>query len=455
MTKTNLPLHDREIEYQVLSNLMNYPNLYDDYCEILSADLFSYPVCTATFNAIKAVREAGDFPDLITVGIYLNENPVKDAPDNACLATIYGYAITSVNFEKEVYVLAEMAKRRRCFVLGHKLISAGTDPTVDISEIDKEIEAYREESFGAAVDFYDMRAINGALTERIEQNTVDEKANMVTTGFSFFDDKGCLQFTDLVVLAGATSMGKTTMAINMLVNNAKAGIPSMFFSLEMTVQQLAARINAPICGVSSSLLLFKKLYTTQLRDFEKAKGVSNDYPIYIDDSSSSIETIKEKIRSMAKKKGVKVFYIDFLQRVKKPKNMRESEASFYESVCNDLKDLAKELKVCIVIICQLNRDANNADPRPTLSKIKASSGIEQAADDVVFIYRPGYYGKQHKYRPTLDADKSAEIILAKGRNVETGSFYVGYKAELSLFYDLDVGIPEPQATAPREQGLPF
>ena len=203
------------------------------------------------------------------------------------------------------------------------------------------------------------------------------------------------------------------------------------------------------------LWLLKKLYNTQQKDFEKAKGVSNKFPIYVDDSSSTIEAIKEKIRSMAVKKGVKVFYIDFLQRVRKPKNMRESEASFYEYVSNDLKDLAKELKVCIVLIVQLNRELKDMDPRPTLSKIKASSGIEQAADTVVFIYRPGYYGKQHKYRPTLDPNQSAEIIIAKGRNTGTGSFYVGYKPELSLFYDYDAGIPEPVTTAPQQQALPF
>ena len=455
MTNDKPTIHNMELEYQILSNLMNYPNLFPEYRELLNVDLFSYPACKATFDAIREVSDAGDVPDILTVGMYLMEHPIKDAPDSAQLATIYSFSVSAANFEREVYMLADMAKRRRCFVLGHKLISAGTDPTVDVADIDKDIEEYREENCKSAVDFYDMRAINSALSERVQQNTINEKANMVTTGFSYIDDKGGFQYTDLVVLGGATSMGKTTMAVNMLVNGAKAGIPSMFFSLEMTIQQLSARINAPICGVSSSLLLFKKLFTTQLRDFEKAKGISNDYPIYIDDSSNSIETIKEKIRSMAIKKGVKVFYIDFLQRVKKPKSMKESEASFYEAVCNDLKDLAKELKVCIVIICQLNRDANNSDPRPTLSKIKASSGIEQAADHVVFIYRPGYYGKQHKYRPTLDPNKSAEIIIAKGRNVETGSFYVGYKAELSIFYDLDAGEPDSNPMAPREQGLPF
>ena len=455
MADTKLVLSNKDLEYQIISNLMNYPNLYSEYREFLSEDLFSYPTTRILFNTIKEVREAGDIPDLLTVSMYLNQHPVQDAPEDYTIAEIYSFAATSVNFEKELYVLADMAKRRKLWVLGHKMIKAGTDITFDIDEIDKDIEAFREESCKAAAEYYDMAAINGALTERVQQNAIDDKANMVTTGYSYLDDKGCLQKTDLVVIGGATSMGKTTLAINMLVNGAKAGLPSMFFSLEMTVQQLAARINAPICGVSSSILLFKKLYATQQKDFEKAKGISNDFPIFIDDSSHNLETIKEKIRSMAIKKGVKVFYIDFLQRVTKPKNMRESEATFYENACNDLKNLAKELNVCIVIIVQLNREANNVDPRPTLSKIKASSGIEQAADTVLFIYRPGYYGKQHKYRPTLDPSQSAEIIIAKGRNTETGSFYVGYKPELSLFYDFDAGVPEPVTSAPQQQGLPF
>lgn len=455
MTKDKLPLNDKDLEYQVLSNLMNYPNLYPEYRELLNIDLFSYPETRGIFKAVKEVSELGDLPDMLTVSMYLQQHPEKDAPAPYTIATIYSFAVTSVNFEKEVYILADMAKRRRCWVLGHKMINAGTDFTVDISEIDKEIEVYRDDNCKSAVDFYDMRAINGALSERVEQNTLDEKANLVTTGFSYIDERGSFQYTDLIVLGGATSMGKTTMAVNMLVNGAKAGIPSMFFTLEMNIQQISARINAPICGISSSILLFKKLQINQLRDLERAKGVSNELPIFIDDSSSSIEAIKEKIRSMAIKKHVKVFYIDFLQRVKKPKNMKESEASFYEAVCNELKDLAKELKVCIVILVQLNREANNADPRPTLSKIKASSGIEQAADTVVFVYRPGYYGKQHKFRPTLDANRTAEIIIAKGRNTETGSFYVGYKPELNLFYDMDAGEPETVQPDAQEQQLPF
>ena len=448
-------IHNKDLEYTILSNLMNYQNLYPQYQEMLSVDLFEYPSCKGTFIAIKAISEDGDMPDLLTVNMYLSKNPIKDAPDAAELSVIYSFTVTCVNFERDLSVLVDMAKRRRYWKFAENLIKLSLDPTSDMSEADNHIEALREESVKHTSGVYDMKAINDALTERVAQNTVDEKANMITTGFKFIDEKGGFQLTDLNIIGGATSMGKTTLALNMLVNGAKSGVPSMFFSLEMTIEQVAARINAPISGVSSSLLLFKKLYTSQLRDFEKAKDESNALPIYIDDSSKDIETIKSKIRSMALKKGVKVFYIDFMQRILKPKYMRESEASFYENLSNDLKNLAKELKVCIVPLTQLNREARNEDPRPTLQKIKASSGIEQAADNVIFIYRPGYYGKRHKFRPELDPDNSAEIIIDKGRNYGKGSGYVGYKPELSLFYDLDAGVPEPVTSAPKQKELPF
>lgn len=253
----------QDLEYRILSNIMNFPNLYTEHREHLNVDLFCGQTCKVTFNAIKNIYDAGKKPDLLNVAMYLMQNPVDNAPDANNLAMINSYAVTSVNFEEDL----------------HKL-------------------------------------------------------------------------------------------------------------------------------------------------FIMANDICND-SIHIDDSSSSIETIKDKIRSMAVKKGVKVFYIDFLQRVRKPKDMMESWASFNGSICNDLKDLAKDLGVCIVLIVQLNRNANNNDTRPTLSQMNDS--VYQVADTVIFIYRPGYYGKRHKYRPELDPNMTAELIIAKGRNIGTGSTYCSYE----------------------------
>jgi len=236
--------------------------------------------------------------------------------------------------------------------------------------------------------------------------------NIYHTGFEQIDDMGGFRSGELVIISGDSSIGKTTLAINMLINGSKGNTPAMLFTLESDEDKIRARIN-------------NMTMQTLRQDLEyRANDICND-SIHIDDSSSSIETIKDKIRSMAVKKGVKVFYIDFLQRVRKPKDMMESWASFNGSICNDLKDLAKDLGVCIVLIVQLNRNANNNDTRPTLSQMNDS--VYQVADTVIFIYRPGYYGKRHKYRPELDPNMTAELIIAKGRNIGTGSTYCSYE----------------------------
>lgn len=453
-----LTLHNREIEQIVLSNLLNYSNLMGQYAEAMNEELFFDPKHKVLFRAICAVYDNGEAPDMINTGLFLMQHPETFAPEAWEVAEISGKAASSVNFSQNIEVLADMSKRRKYWTLGHKLIAAGIDPTLSIDEVDKDIDDIREQNLQAARDVYNMKAVNKALTERVEQNFRNERATMIPTGYEYIDEKGGFQLTDFNVIAGSTSQGKTTLAVNIMVNAAIRGIPCMFFTLEMTVVQLGARINAPLSGISSGLILFKKLYTDQLRALEQAKATSDQYPIYIDDTSTSYEKIKDSIRANAIKRGVKLFIIDYLQVLSSTRNGRESEAQFFERVSRELKNLAKELKVCIVPLSQMNREVKDADPRPTLSKMKASSGIEQAADTVLMVYRPGYYGKRHKYRPDLDPDKTSEIIVGKGRNIGgTGSFYVGFKPELSQFYDLepkndDIRDERPQA----EQGkLPF
>jgi len=456
--KAQLTLHDDGLERQILSNLMSYSDLMAQYQDVLSEEMFYHPKHQILFRAIKAIADGGDFPDVLNVGMYFMKNPQPISIEAWEIADISSCAVTSVNFGHNVEILWDMAKRRRYYILGNRLISAGTDFTVDIDVIDVEIDKIREQNLIASKDVFDMHSINEALTTRVQQNCKDDKATMIPTGFSLIDEKGGFQLTDFNVIGGSTSMGKTTLAVNMLVNVAKAGIPSMFFTLEMTIEQLAARINAPLSGVGSSLMLYKKLRTDQIRDFERAKAISDKLPIYIDDKSTKYEMIKDSIRSNAIKRGIKIFFIDYLQVLSSTSKRQESEASFFETISREFKNLAKELRVCIVALSQLNREAKDTDPRPALSKIKASSGIEQAADTVLFIYRPGYFGKKHKYRPDLDEKTTAELIIAKGRNIGTGSGYVGFKGELSQFYDLtdNNSTTTPAAIpTPTEEHLPF
>lgn len=458
MTEQKLTLHNDEVERSVLSNLMNYPYLMGQWQEVLNDELFYHPKYRTLYRTIKAIYDEGDVADLLTVGMYLMKHPDSTAPEMYELTEISGCAMSSVGFEQNVEVLADLTKRRKYWMLGQRLIAAGTDYSVNIDEVDGEIDKIREQNLSASHDVYDMKAVNQALTERIGNNLKDERATMIPTGFSYIDENGGFQLTDFDVIGAATSQGKTTLAINIMLYAAKLGVTGMFFSLEMTVEQLAARINAPLSGVSSGLMLFKKLYTDQIRRIEEAKKITDKLPIFIDDSSTNYENIKDKIRANAIKRGVKFFIIDYLQILSTVQSRQEGDAQFFERISRELKNLAKELKICIIVLSQMNRRADDSDPRPTLSKLKASSGIEQAADTVLMLYRPGYYGRKHKYRPDLDPNATTEVIIGKGRNIGgVGSFYVRFNAELSQFCDMEPKSEESLSRNPQaeQSSLPF
>ncbi len=452
-----IALHSDELEREVLSNLMSYEGLFGQNQEVLSEDLFYTPKHRALYKAIKDVADGGDFPDVLNVGMRLMQHPDSLAPEAWEVAEIASLSVTSVNFDRNVEMLIDMAKRRRYWLLGNKLISAGTDFTVDIGEVDKDIDKIREQNLLVSSDVYDMASINKALTERVKSNFNGENKTMLKTGFTSLDERGGFQLSDLNLIGGATSMGKSTFATNIAVNVAKSGVPSMIYTLEMTKEQLAARINAPFSGVPSYVSLYKKLRTDQLRFLEGAKSVTDNLPLYIVDSLTTYELIKANIRSNAIKRKVKLFVIDFLQTLGYLRSKNESEASFYERVCRELKNLAKELEVCVVLVVQFSRpQEKNSDPRPDKSMIRGSGGIEQAADTILLLYRPKYYGRQHKYRKDIP-DHITEVIIDKGRNIGgTGTFFADYKNEMFFeFQSADASSEAQRAPEPVQEQLPF
>lgn len=453
--EARLTLHNEEIERLVLSNLMNYSDLFQSWQEYLSEDIFYFPKHRILFNAIKELHDSGEIPELQSVGMYLQANPVNGMPELYEIADIYACSVTSAMFSQDIGILLDLSKRRRYWNLGQRLIAVGTDLTVNIDDIDSAIDKEREANIQKQGDVYDMRSINASLTARVESNYREENKTMLATGFPSLDEKGGFQLSDLNLIGGDTSMGKSTFATNVTVNVAKSGVPSMIYTLEMTKDQLAARINAPFSGVPSYISLYKKLRTDQLRFFEQAKATTDSLPLFIVDSLTTYEDIKASIRTNAIKRKVKLFVIDFLQTLGYLRSKNESEASFYERVCRELKNLAKELEICIVLVVQFSRPQNKeSDPRPSKSMIRGSGGIEQAADTILLLYRPNYYGRQHKYRKDIP-DHVTEVIIDKGRNIGgTGTFFADYKNEQFFEYQTNAVEGERKPVATQEH-LPF
>jgi replicative DNA helicase len=271
------------------------------------------------------------------------------------------------------------------------------------------------------------------LKDVIEEYRGNKKAGL-KTGFTYYDNfSGGLQKSDLVIVAGETSQGKTSFALNIADYIADHKTPVAIISLEMSNGQLlsrlvCSRINLPIKKIRENILSFE--------------GAASDYinlPIYVADiKNNGVNSICGMIRAMVMKHNVEVAVIDYLQLVSdKSKGSREQEIG---SIARIFKNLAKELNITVIALSQLARDKNR--PYPTLARLRDSGQIEEAADVVIFVYRPEAYGLTD-YNG-LQAEGLAEVIVAKGRNIGTCKFFLNFRDETTKFSNYD----QHQETAP-------
>ena len=250
-----------------------------------------------------------------------------------------------------------------------------------------------------------------------------------------------MQPTDLWIIAAEFSQGKTSLALDFCLSAASAGYGAAFYSTEMMSTQLAARMVAGKSGISSRIIMQQPMEGETLSKYDKAIGKLEGLPIYFDDSSTlSVDRIISSIRSMVRNRGVKVAFVDYLQTLQtNERNMRMTEEQFFGLTARKFKNLAKELQICIVLISQIARSKDTTEP--TLSRIRGSGQISEAADVVLLIYRPEFYNKSYSgTRCKVSTKDTAQIKLAKGRNIGTGDFICGYNAPVTHFYDL-VSIP--------------
>ena len=273
----------------------------------------------------------------------------------------------------------------------------------------------------------------------VDNNLSGQRKSGIPTGFRWLDAKGGLQRSDLVVIAAEFSQGKTSLAIDLCVNAARWGYPCVFYSTEMMSHQLMARIIAGHSGLSSRVILQEKITSSQMQYYDNSVELVRRLPIYFDDTATiNIERIITSIRTMVRKRKVAVAFVDYLQVLQtNEKNRNQNEEQFFGVVTRRLKNLAKELNICIVLISQLSRDKKTVEP--TLSRVRGSGQIAEAADMVLLIYRPEQYNTHYSgnYREVC-THGTALIRLAKGRNVGTGDFICGFNPTTTHFFDLSV-----------------
>jgi replicative DNA helicase len=420
--------HCIEAEEIVLGSIMSR-NAYHEVYDVIDIDVFYSPTNREIFSAIKSIIDKGDSPDRITV---------SSKVPSELMASVFTISMqSSFDVRQHALLVKEKYMLRRVIEMANKMLVgayAENDIDVLISETNDEITSLFDNT---NADIVTMKDALSQMRSVMNKNASD--VSMLTglpTGFSRIDEKGGLQKGDLVVIAAESSQGKTSLALSMVNFMAKNKHKIAFYSLEMMAVQLASRLTAMESGISSSNILYSKLNENQFVHIDKSLSKIANNSIYIDEKSTlSIDTILSSIRSMKSKYDIECVVVDYIQII--PQNEKgKSEEQILASIARRLKNIAKELNICVIAISQLNRELNAGEP--TLARLRGSGQINEAADVTMLIYRPEVVGKTYTNEfASVDVKDTALINIAKGRNIGIFKFISGFHAPTTHFYELD------------------
>ena len=430
------PPHSIEAEWAVIGGLLlDCEKLYD-VTDILSPDDFYHLLHKDYFSAMIALSEKSQKFDLITVCDYLSKQKrVIEAGDLANLAEMMHMTPSSANVVAYAKIIVNMAVNRRILSASQTIAgsvfekSYSTEQRIEIAET--AIMGVRTEMRSEVKDANTV--IAKTLQELVDMEKEVEEGAGVFAGLKSLDARiNGFRKSDLVVIAGRPSMGKTVLALNIAAENAVIkSKPVLFFSLEMSAEQLMQRMFSSFGEVRMDKIMNPK--TFEKEDWQRlSNGITRlrDKPLYIDDTAGiSISELRAKARRQKRiTPDLALIVVDYLQLMSGDGDGREQEIA---SISRGLKKLAKELKLPIIALSQLNRGLESRpDKRPIMSDLRESGAIEQDADIVMFLYRDEVYSD---FSPEKGA---AHIITRKFRNGKIGTDYVAEQFVHSRFVDL-------------------
>ena len=449
--EVNVQLRDEDAEKLVLGTIMTNRDALEEAREMLSKECFYNPFHQEIYKAIIQVASSGDRPDMITVKNKLVANGIKFEP----YLFVSIASNQTVDLGKYAARLHDLAIRRKFYEIGQYLVSNSYTEAEDILDVTNAVSDQLSSLFKSSSSV--ISTINEGLESvyhMINENLKGGKPLTGTpTGFEKIDNKsGGLQKSDLIIIAGETSQGKTSLAVSIMRNAASLGAKVAMYSMEMKKEQITARILSMESGVPANEIMYSRLTESQLQSVDKGIGKISGKGIYFDDrSTSNIDTILSSIRYMKLKFGIDGAIVDYLQILNVNMKGANKEQQMGD-VARRLKNLAKELDIWIIALSQLNRD--NMNPVPSLARLRDSGQIAEAADVVMLVYRPEVKGKSYPGDFShVDTRGTAMIDIAKGRNIGLLKFICGFNACTTCFCELD-NIPISSGMVSDEEDSP-
>lgn len=458
----NQPLvNDPKAEQYVIGSLLVDPTAYTLVSQYLDEDCFYDPMCRDIWKAVDNMGKQGMPIDVISVSAELSKQ--KSNVTALDLMNISAQIASSAHVEYHAIRLQDLGRRRKLWVVGQQLSKVGLSEEILTADAHQEAIESIGGVFEKADGVFTLDDAMNSLNEIMVKNaTVGGVTTGTKTGMERFDEKGGLQKSDLIIVAGETSQGKTSLALCMTRHAIENGAKVAFYSMEMTKEQLTARLLSAKTNIPANNILYSgSLAPSEIRMIDDARGELPGENLFFDDkSTSNIDSILLSIRMLKMQKDIDGAVVDYLQIL----NVNSRSTSFSrEQAMGDaarrFKNLAKELNIWIIALSQLSRDSNC--PEPNLNRLRDSGQIGEAADVVILVYRAEYYNRAYPApfdnKDDYPTDGTAMIDVAKGRNIGTFKFFMGFNKNTTNFFKTnlineDVQVPFEK---PEEADAPF
>lgn len=454
-------------EQMLLGSIIINSDLIEQVNEFLRAEHFHEKLHEKIYKAIEILTEKGLTSTTVTLKSMLENDPLyQEANGNEYLLKLTTIAMVVINPYDYGKIIYDLSIKRNLITIGESIVNDSYNSTLEHSASDQLEEAetklynlategMSEKGFVAMRDSVanSLESINRAMKSK-------DHITGVSTGLIDLDNKlSGFQNSDLVIIAGRPSMGKTAFAINFALNACRALLtkttpgekpPSVgFFSLEMSSEQLASRLLSMIAKVDSTQLRNGKVNEEHYNDLRKAAVDLSEMPFFIDDTPAlSISAIRARARKLKRKNNLGILFIDYLQLLR-GSGKSDNRVLEISEITQGLKAIAKELNIPVIALSQLSRAVEQReDKRPMLSDLRESGSIEQDADLVMFLYREEYYLKRKEPMPgdpkyaewQQELDKAhniAEILIAKHRNGAVANVQLHYVDKFSSVSNLE------------------
>lgn len=432
-----LPPQNIEAEEAVLGGILIDPEAIGRIADLLQPENFYMQAHKEIYKAALALYNQDLPTDLMSVTTWLSDRQKLDkVGSQSKLVQLIERTISSANIDQYAQLIIDKSLRRQLIRSGNEIVSLGYDTAKSLSQVLDESE---QQVFQIAQNRSreGLTAIGDTLVQTFE-DVENRHENIALPGLpcGFYDldaMTGGFQRSDLTIVAGRPSMGKTSFALNIANNIAEYHkLPIAVFSLEMSKEQLAQRLLSAAAGVESNRIRSGRIHQSEWEPLGNAIGKLTELPIFIDDTPNiTVTEIRSKCRRLQAEQGSELglVLLDYLQLMDTGNG--DNRVQELARITRSLKGLARELQVPLISLSQLSRSVESRNnKRPMMSDLRESGSIEQDADLVVMLYRDEYYN------PDTPDRGLAEVIITKHRNGPTGSVKLLFNPQFTQFRNM-------------------